>query len=87
MKLTDGKKTVEIELQEWNEENGCYGIDFSNEFYNAGSLAYDDELDAYIVSDVDYCIDYAMDWKKSIGDFNGEEYNENRTVFVDGVAQ
>ena len=81
-RLTDGKKTVEIEMMVW-EGNG-YTPDWSNDFFEVGSLEYDEELEAYKVEDVDYCIDQAADWRKSTGDFSGDEPNENNTVFVNG---
>lgn len=82
MKLTDGKKTVEIRMCVW--EGNRYSPDFSNDFFeNAGYLPYDDEIDAYKVEDVDYCIDQARDWEKSKGDFCDDVPNENNTVFVD----
>ena len=57
MKITDGKKTVEIEIKRWNG-NG-YDPDWSIDYFVAGSLPYDDETDTYTVTDVDYCIEMA----------------------------
>lgn len=81
MKLTDGKRTVEITIQEWNGEE--WEPDWSADFFNAGKLA-DDETGASIVEDVDYCIEQAMDWKYSRGDFADEGYvdPEDRLVKV-----
>lgn len=81
-RLTDGKKTVEIEMMVW-EGNG-YTPDWSNDFFEIGNLEFDEDVGAYKVVDVDYCIDQAADWRKSIGDFSDDEPNENNTVFVDG---
>lgn len=67
MKITDGKKTVEIKMQHWNGSG--YDPDFSEEFFEAGGLEYDEEADAYKVEDVDYCIDQATDCKNCTGDF------------------
>lgn len=83
MKLTDGKKTVEIRMMVW-EDNG-YSHDWSMDFFDAGCLEYDDEREVYIVKDVDYCIDQAMDWRDSKGDFSGDVPNEDNAVFVDEV--
>ena len=58
MKITDGKKTVEIKIQRWNG-NG-YDPDWSEDYFDAGSLPYDEESGAYTVPDVDYCSDMAM---------------------------
>lgn len=86
MRLTDGKRTINIEMQVW-EENGCtgYGPDFSLDFFNAGDLPYDEEKELYIVDDVDYCIDQANDWKNSIGDFSCDVPNENNAVFIEDI--
>ena len=83
MKITDGKKTVSIKLTTWNGTG--YDPDWSNDFFNAGSLPYDEETDTYTVEDVDYCIEQAMDWKNSTGDFAGDEPNENNAVLIDEI--
>ena len=51
-------------------------------FFEAGGLEYDKDKDAYIVEDVDYCIDYAMDWKNGTGDFYCDDNNEEKIVDV-----
>lgn len=79
-RLTDGKKTVEISLKVW--ENNGYTPDWSMDFFEVGQLPYDDEKDAYIVEDVDYCIEYAIDWKNRRGDFSEDTDEEDRAVFV-----
>lgn len=81
-RLTDGKKTVDIEMMVW-EGNG-YTPDWSADFFEVGNLEFDEEVGAYKVVDVDYCIDQANDWRKSTGDFSNDKPNENNTVFVDG---
>ena len=58
MKLTDGRKTVEITICHW--DGNSYGEDWSEEYFSAGSLQYDEETRAYLVPDVDYCVDMAM---------------------------
>lgn len=83
MKITDGKKTVEIKMMVWSESG--YSPDWSLDFFQAGGLPYNDETDTYTVQDVDYCIEQAMDWKKSEGDFSGDEPNEDNEVFVEEV--
>lgn len=60
--LIDNSKAVEISIREWDEENTQYGLDWSADFYDVGRLKTVDgpEL-AYIVEDVDYCIEQAND--------------------------
>jgi hypothetical protein len=74
MKMTDGKKTVEITMKVWNDYNTGYSPDWSNDFFNAGILPYDEDEDFFIVDDVDYCIEQAEEW---------EAEDENNAVFVD----
>lgn len=74
MKMTDGKKTVEITMKIWNDFNTGYSPDWSNDFFNAGLLPYDEDEDFFIVDDVDYCIEQAEEW---------EAEDENNAVFVE----
>lgn len=67
MRLFDGKNLISIEMNNWTG-NG-YTPDWSNDFFEAGSLPYDEDVEAYRVDDVDYCIEQAMDWKNADGDF------------------
>ena len=80
-KLTDGKRTVGITMNIWTGTQ--YTEDWSSDFFQVGGLKYNEELEAYIVDDVEYCIDQAMDWKDSKGDFCEDEPNENNNVDVD----
>jgi alkanesulfonate monooxygenase SsuD/methylene tetrahydromethanopterin reductase-like flavin-dependent oxidoreductase (luciferase family) len=82
MKLTDGKKVVDIKMQVWNGSG--YDPDWSQDFFEAGSLATDDS-GASVVDDVDYCIEQAQDWAKKRGDYADVapwEENQERFVFV-----
>lgn len=85
-RLTDGKRTVEITITEWNGSG--YTPDWSSEFFSVGSLPYDEESDAYVVEDVDYCIEQANDWQNGVGDFLEDEEIDvsDRCVTVDDVA-
>ena len=83
MKITDGKKTVEIRMMVL-DGNG-YSPDWSLDFFDAGGLPYDDEKDVYTVDDVDYCIEQARDWQNSEGDFRDNVQNDNNCVWVDEI--
>lgn len=83
MKITDGKKTVEIRMMVW-EGNG-YSPDWSLDFFEAGALPYNEDTDTYTVDDVDYCIEQAMDWKNSEGDYRDDTPNDNNCVMVDDI--
>ena len=43
MKITDGKKTVEIRIQYWTGSG--YGPDCSKGYFGAGTLPYNEETD------------------------------------------
>ena len=83
MKITDGKKTVEIRMIVW--DGSSYGPDWSLDFFEAGGFPYNSETDTYTVNDVDYCIEQAEDWRDSKGDFAEDEPNENNMVFVEEI--
>lgn len=83
MKITDGKKTVSIRMMVW--EGSGYSPDWSQDFFEAGSLPYNEDTDTYTVDDVDYCIDQAMEWKETNEGFLGEIKTENNCVWVDEV--
>lgn len=72
MYITDGNKTVEIKMMTWNESTVSYDEDQAHEFFEAGVLEMNED-GAYIVDDVDYCIDQAEDW---------ENQQDENTVFV-----
>ena len=57
MKMTDGKRTVEINIRRWNGSG--YDPDWSEDYFNASSLPLDEETGIYTVPDVQYCIDMA----------------------------
>lgn len=73
--------------------DGGYTPDWSDDFYNVGMLELDTESGAYIVPDVDYCIEQAHDWQHADGDFVDErdycdaEDIANREVVVEVVAE
>lgn len=67
MRLTDGKKTVEITMTKWNGSG--WDPDWSADFFDAGTLKYDQDKDAYVVDDVDYCVEQAEDCIACRGDY------------------
>lgn len=69
IKLTDRTKTVEITMTNWTG-NG-YTPDWSHDFFEVGALKTNEDGNAYIVSDVDYCISCAKDWEQ--GRWDGDE--------------
>ena len=62
IRLIDNNKAVEISICGWDEENSQYGPDQSADFFEIGGLETVSEPKlAYIVDDVDYCIEQALD--------------------------
>ena len=53
------------------------GYEWQDEFFNVGSLSYNEDSDAYKVEDVDYLIDQANDYISGCGDFSDGEPQEN----------
>ncbi len=81
--LIDDSKAVEISIREWDEENTQYGPDWSADFFEVGGLkTVDDPEFAYIVEDVDYCIEQANDMVASVGDFAEDGPQPNQVVDV-----
>lgn len=61
MKMTDGRRTVDITICRWNG-NG-YDPDWSRDYFSdvvVHGISYDIEKDLWTVRDVDYCIMMAM---------------------------
>lgn len=70
IRLIDNSKAVEISIRDWDEENTQYSPDWSADFFEVGGLKTVDVPDlAYIVEDVDYCIEQANDMVTGEGDF------------------
>ena len=76
MKLTDGKKTVEITMIENDMP------DYSEDFFVAGMLLYVPENDVFVVGDVNYCINQACDWKNFSGYYCEDNKSAERKVNI-----
>lgn len=62
MKITDGERTVIIQLVRWSDKSG-YVDDISEAYFDAESLPYNPQKDSYTVEDVAECIDKAFEWE------------------------
>lgn len=85
VRLIDDSKAVEISLREWDEENMRYGSDWAADFLDVGNLKTVEDNEsayapAYVVDDVDYCVEQVNDMVASEGDFAGEPQPD---LFVD----
>lgn len=70
--LTDGKRTIDLCLSIWDGKN-YYDV---TSWIMEMTVPYDEEKEARIVPDVQYCIDYAMEWRDMCGDFYQDRFNE-----------
>lgn len=85
IRLTDGTATVVIEMTHWDDVAQHYTPDWSRDFFDAGSLNIDFEKQAYIVDDVNYCIDQAKECLRHVGDYyDGFPGTPGDTLFVNG---
>ena len=83
IRLIDNSKAVEISIREWDGENTQYGPDWSADFFEVGGLKTVDYQElAYIVEDVDYCIEQANDMVAGEGDFAEDGPQPNQFVDV-----
>lgn len=86
IKLKDNVRTIEITMQEYRFDQ--LRPDWAADFFDVGCLPYNEDHEAYVVNDVEYCIDMALDWKHARGDF--QEDNDvdpaDRLVIVDDVV-
>lgn len=82
-RLIDNNKAVEISIREWDEENTQYGPDWAADFFEVGGLETVSEPElAYIVDDVDYCIEQADDMVAGEGDYSDCEPQPMLEVLV-----
>lgn len=79
MTITDGTRTVNIQMMDL----AVSSLDWSLDFFCAGSLPYNDETDTYTVPDVSYCIGQAEDWKNCVGDFSDDRQTDKRLVLIE----
>lgn len=82
MKLTDGKATIEITMTTWDAPRACYTPDISANFFADGHADYDRDVDAYIVADLDYCIEQARAWAAYAGDYADDDYEGERSIDI-----
>lgn len=72
MVVTDGKKIVKITISSYSENTGW--LDWTEDYFNAGCLGYNEETNCYIVDSVDYMIEQAL---------SDLEYDDNTEVEID----
>lgn len=77
MRLTDGRSEAEIKMV------GINGIEWTEDFYNAGALQMSDDGESYLVDDVQDAIDAAVDYCKHEGDYSDITDTETK-VYLNG---
>lgn len=80
IRLFDGMRLAEIEMIEWSKGRGKFSeVDF---FQDGGLRKIDSAVEnLYMVRDVPYCVDYALDWRSRLGDFAGDDWEEDRDIW------
>lgn len=80
MQITDGKKTIDIEMKIWNGSG--YDPDWSRDFFEG--LEYNEDEDTYIAENVDDCVSAANAWAAGEGDYSDDTFSDvsDRFVFV-----
>ena len=78
MTFADGTATKRIELIE-------NGIDFTKDFYNVGTLEYDEDNDVYKVDSVEDCIAQAKDYLNHDGDYRENENYGHAELYVNSL--
>ena len=86
MKISDGKRTVEIQVKSWSQWNG-YTPDWSEDFFDAGLLPYDDETGVYYVDDVEYCIQQVKDYLNGEDEYRDSSEDEAAAHGFDSYAE
>ena len=82
VKLFDNSHILEISMALFDGSN--LSQDWSGDFFGVGNLEYNEELDAYKVNDIDYCIKQAEDWESFNGDYKYDiEINGERVINYD----
>ena len=81
-KLYDNTKVIAIQMYEYDNRDNTRYPDWENDFFNVGGLDYNEDLDAYRVYSVDYCIEQAEDWETSTGDYAMDECPEHMERIV-----
>lgn len=73
----DGKKILTISMTDTNNGN-----DWEYDFFDAGTLEYNEELNAHKVDDVDYLIDYATEYANGTNTDIEYQYDENGEIIL-----
>lgn len=80
-KFYDGKKILTISMKDTNTN-----IDWENDFFEVGGLAYNSDLDAYKVDDVDYLVDYATDYANGTNTDIEYEHDDNGDIILPATS-
>jgi len=72
-RLIDDSRILDITMRQHDARYDSLSDDFSDDFFDVGALRYDEELDAYNVPDIDYCLNQAQDFANGAGDFASAE--------------
>lgn len=80
-KFYDGKKILSISMKDTNTN-----LDWENDFFDVGSLSYNSDIDAYKVDDVNYLVDYAVDYANGTNTDIDYEHDDNGDIILPAVS-
>lgn len=80
-KFYDGKKILSISMNDTNTN-----LDWENDFFDVGSLSYNSDIDAYKVDDVNYLVDYAVDYANGTNTDIDYEHDDNGDIILPAVS-
>lgn len=76
MRYTNRARTRLIEIEMCVKEGVNYSPDWANDFFDAGTLDYDEKLDAAVLPDMDEAIHNAKAWGEIDSEADKEYYDE-----------
>lgn len=80
-KFYDGKKILSISMKDTNTN-----LEWENDFFDVGSLSYNSYIDAYKVDDVNYLVDYAVDYANGTNTDIDYEHDDNGDIILPAVS-
>lgn len=85
MLITNGKKTLEVTLREWNENECRYSQDYASEVFPDDYMEYNAQNNCYITHDLESFILMINDCSNGKWAYWDLEFEENEVITMDEV--
>lgn len=85
MLITNGKKTLEVTLRVWNENECRYSQDYASDVFPDDYMEYNRENDCYITHDLESFEDMIIDCINGKWGYWGLEFENNELITIDEV--